>query len=303
MALTASNVGDVLDRRFTKIFADQYKQLPTMLPELFSIGAARKGADEKYSEIGDLGDFDEFDGTLSFDTFSQGYDVTATHLEWAKGMSIRNTLIQDDLTGEINDRPRTMATAARRTREAHGARIFSLAFGIDNKFYNHSEGVALCSNSHTTTSGASTNNGFDNLLTSALSAAALATARIQMRGFRDDRGNRINIMPDEIWISPDNYENAFEIISSLGKVNTAENNPNVHYGQYTVKEWNYMQDSSDWFVCDSNLRKQNLKWFDRQPIQFGRAEEFDTFNRKWRAYLRYSFLYRGWRWLLGSQVS
>jgi len=303
MAQTSTLFPDLLDRRFTKIFVDQYNQLPTMLPELYNMGPARKGADEKYSEVGDLTDFDEFTGTLSFDSFNQGFDVTATHVEFAKGISVQRKLRDDDLTGVIADKPKGLATAAKRTKESHGARMLTLAFSIDQKFYTHSEGVALCSNLHATTSGASTTNGFDNLLTSALSAVALSTARIQMRGFRDDQGNRINIMPDEIWISPDNYETAFEIVSSMGKVDTADNNANVHHGQFTIKEWNYMTDTNDWFLMDSVLRAENLKWFDRIPLEFGRAEEFDSFNMKWRAYMRFSFLYRGWRWILGSQVS
>ncbi len=299
----STNFPDLLDRRFTKIFVDQYDQLPTMLPLLYSMQSARKGADEKYSEVGDLTDFDQFTATLSFDSANQGFDVTATHLEFAKGISVRRKLRDDDLFGVIDDLPRGLATAAKRTRESDGARIYTLAFSIDTKFYNHSEGVPLCSNSHTTTSGASTSSGFDNLLTSALSAAALATARIQMRDFRDDRANRINIMPNEIWIPPDLYETAFEIVSSMGKVETANNNANVHMGQYTIYEWNYMTDTNDWFLTDSNMRKENLKWFDRIGLEFGRAEEFDTFNMKWRAYMRYSNLWRGWRWILGNQVS
>lgn len=303
MAITSTQMADLLDRRFTKIFVDQYNQIPSMLSELYVVTSARKGADEKYSEVGDLQDFDEFTGTLSFDDFSQGFDVTATHVEFAKGMSIQKKLIDDDLMGVIDGRPRMLGTAAKRTRESHAARMLTLAFSIDSKFYTHSEGVALCSNSHTTTSGASTTNGFDNLLTSALSAVALTTARIQMVGFRDDRANRINIMPDEMWIPVDLYETAFEIVQSMGKVDVADNNANVHKGAYTIKQWNYMTDTNDWFLMDSTLRRDNVKWFDRIGLQFGRAEEFDTFNMKWRAYMRYSNLYRGWRWVLGNQVS
>ena len=67
------------------------------------------------------------------------------------------------------------------------------AFSIDTLFYNNSEGVALCSNSHITTSGASTSTGFDNLGTASLTATAVAAARISMVDFRGDRAERIGI--------------------------------------------------------------------------------------------------------------
>ncbi|MCI0563975.1 MAG: hypothetical protein MN733_36330 [Nitrososphaera sp.] len=56
-------------------------------------------------------------------------------------------------------------------------------------------------------------------------------------------------------------------------------------------------------MIDESRMKEWLIWFDRVPIEFGRAEEFDTFVAKWRAYARFSYLWLNWRWVLGSQVS
>ena len=168
----------------------------------------------------------------------------------------------------------------------------------------HSEGVPLVSNSHATNSGASTATGFDNLITDALSAVAVATARIQMVDFRGDQAERISIVPDEVWIPNNLYEEAFEIVSSRGKLDVANNNANVHEGQYRIVEWNYLNvDTNNWFLVDSSLRRQHLNWIDRIPLEFAMVEDFDTLLAKWRGYMRYAFAYTDWRWILGANVS
>lgn len=181
------------------------------------------------------------------------------------------------------------------------------AFSVDTMFYSHTEAVALCSDSHTTTSGASTASGFDNLTTASLTAVALSAARIQASGFRDDMGNRYMSMMDELWIPIDLFEQAQEIVQSSGKVDSANNNVNVHKGKFTIMPtengWNYMTDTNNWFLMDGRLRKRFCVWYDRVPLEFAQAEELDTLIAKWRAYCRYSNKYQNWRFMLGSQVS
>jgi len=299
---TSTVHGDLLNRQFTDIFNSTYDELPDMRSLLFNVKTARKGADEKYSQMGVMGDLQAFDGQITFDSASQGYDVTATHKEYALGMQVERKLMDDDLFNQMNRLPEELANSASRTLETHGARLFTMAFSIDNLFYSHSEGVPLCSGSHTTTSGASTATGFDNLSTAALSATSVAANRILMRGYRGDRGQRINVMPDEIWIPPDLYETAYEIVSSLGKVETSNNNANVHYGQYNIHEWNYMSSSTDWFMGDSRARKRNAFWHNRVPVEFANTQDFETLVRKWRVYTRFSYNWVDWRWIHGNDV-
>ena len=300
---TSGQFGDLLDPRFQKIFHEQYNQLPDMLGELFTFPPDNGRDTMRWSAVGAYSDWDEFTGTVGYQDASQGYDTIATHVEFASGVQVERKLFDDDQYNIMDQRPAGLATAANRTRQKHGARLLNNAFSVDTYFYVNSEGVALCSNSHTTTSGASTASGFDNLATSALSATALAAARIQMVGFRDDAANRISVMPDEIWIPPDLYEEGFEIVSSMGKVDTAQNNRNVHEGRYTIKEWNYLTDTNNWFLTDSSMRKMSAFWVDRVPVEFAFAEDLDTIIAKWRGYMRYSNAHTDWRWILGSQVA
>lgn len=295
--------GDLLDPRFQEIFYNEYEQLPDMLPNLYSFPPTNGRNNMTWSQVGTLPDFQEFTGTIQYSSQSQGYDTTSTPIEFANGVQVERKLFDDDQWHIMDQKPQGLADSAFRTRQKHGARILNNAFSVDNYFYNNSEAVALCSNSHTTTSGASTASGFDNLTTAALTATAVAAARIQMVGFRGDQGERISVMPDELWYPPDLYEVAYEIINAAGKVDTANNNPNVHKGRYTGYEWNYLTDANNWFMVDSRMKKRMLHWVDRVSLEFAMVEDFDTMVAKWRAYMRYSNAHTDWRFILGAQVS
>lgn len=299
----SENYGDLLDPRFQKIFYETYNQLPDKIGELYGIAPNNGRNNMTWSQVGTIGDWDEFTGTVSYGTQSQGYDTTATPIEFVKGIQIERKLKDDDQYNIMDQRPRGLATAYQRTRQKHAARILNNAFSVDNFFYINSEGVALCSNSHTTNSGASTANGFDNLGTASLTATAVFSARNQMIGYRGDQAERISVMPDELWFPPERSEEAFEIINASGKLDTANNNPNFHQGRYTPHEWNYMADANNWFMFDGSMKKQMLFWLDRVGVEFAMVEDFDKLIAKWRGYSRHGNAHTDWRFAFGANVS
>lgn len=304
MPATATGFGDVLDSRFKKIFYERYESLPSKLKSIYSFeetGPQKNQA--KYSEIGTFSDFTEFTGSANYDDMYQGYDTTITWREFTKFFSVERKLYDDDLYSIMDARPKGMATAAQRSRETHGARPFNLGFSVDNYFQTGGDGVALFSNSHTTTSGASTATGFDNLGTAACSAVSVAAGRLQMIGFRGDRAEKLSVMPDLIIYPPDLDEVVFEITKSKGKVDQNTNNANFNEGQYRSLSWNYLNDTNNWFMVDETMMKDALKWHDRISLEFGWVEDFETFIAKYRAYMRYGLGQTGWRWGLGFQVA
>lgn len=305
-----ANFPDLLDLRFRDILSDFFKQVQDMVPVIYGHPGPERPMrqDERWSSISGLPRTPQFTGTVQYDSASQGYDVTASYVEFAQGIQINRTLVEWDQFDVIDGRPKALARSFYRRRQVDAARIFNTgAFSVDTFYYNHSEGVALCSNSHTTTTGASTASGFDNLVTTALNGANLASAQIQVAGFRDEQAELIDAVMDELWIPVDLYETAYEIVASLGKVDTAQNNRNVHHGAYDLIVVKDMTDTNNWFGTDSTMRKDLLYWLDQvwpggQP-EFGQAEEFDTFVGKWRGYGRWTNVYRDWRFILGAQVS
>jgi len=293
---------DLIDKRVTKIFHDELSQLPDRVGEFYGMQSS-KDSFEKWSEVGALPDFSQFNGTVVYNSQSQGYDTIVTHLEWVNGFQINRDLYDDDRHGLWSQRPAALANAYNRTRQAHGARLFNNAFALDTLFYVNSEAVSLCNDSHTTTSGASTASGFDNRVTSSLTAVAVGSLRTTMRGFRGDQAERFDCMPSKIVVPIDLADRLDEIIKSDKQPDSANNNMNPQYGRFSGTDWEYLTDTNNWFMLDErNMKKFNV-WFDRIPLEFGRAEEFDTFVAKWRAYCRYANAWFNWRFIAGSQVS
>lgn len=300
----SANFGDLLDPRFQKIFDNRYNQLPDMLGKFYKmVSDSPTKADYRVSQIGTLGDIPEFTGTVPYDDNAQGYDGTITPKEYSSGFQIERKLFDDDQYGIMDSKPSSLATAYQRTRQKHGAQFFNNAFSVDSTWNNFTEAVAPCSDSHTTTSGASTATGFDNLTTAALSSVSLAASRIQHINLRGDRAERISIVPSMLLIPPDLYEVAHELVESAGKVDTANNNANVHKGKYDVVEWIYLTDVNNWFLIDDTMMKDSLVWFDRVSKEFDMVEDFDTYIKKWRMYARYGHGHNDWRFLIGAQVS
>ena len=306
MAAISENFADLLTPGLKKIYNDQYNQLPEMRSMLFNVQSADSSY-EKDSAVGAFSDLTPFTGTIAYDDVYQGYDVTYTHVEFAKGFKIERKLYDDDLYNIISKKPRGLAIAARRTQEKAAAGVFNDAFSgsgtiaVDGiTVLSNSEALSLCNDSHTSTATSTTQ---DNSGTTALSATAVEATRILMAGYKDDRDNLISVQPDMILCPRNLEETAWEIISSKGKVDSAENNPNFHYGKYKLAVWDYLSDSNNWFVIDSSMMKMFLNWFDRIPLEFFQDKSFDTLIAKYACYARWSYGWSDWRFVYGHKVS
>lgn len=306
MALISTNFTDVteLTARFNRIFHEEYNQLADMVATFFyKISSDR--INERYSSVGTYGNVPLFNGTVTYADLAQGFDSVITSLEFSGGLQIERLLLDTDQHNVIDSRPKTLAAGMKRTRQIEAARWANNAFSVDSRYNVHSEGVALCSNSHTTTSGASTTTGFDNLITGSLNLVNLATARIQSRGFRGDQAERLSIMPDTIVIPVDLCVEGFENIESPDRPDTANRAKNYNYGKYKIIEWEYLTDANNWFMVDQSFMKSpngNI-WIDAVDPEFAFVESFDEIVGKWRVYARMGHGHYDWRWVLGASVS
>lgn len=301
--MDVGSFGDLLDKRVTKIFYGELDELPDRIPEFFMVDSS-KDSFEKWSGIGELPDFQEFNGSVEYQAQAQGFDVVAEHRTFVNGFQVTRQMYDDDRHGIWERNSKALANSYYRTRQGHGARLFNFAFANDSYFSQNSEGVALCSDAHLTNSDASTATGFDNLTTASLSATAVSAARTQMRDFRGDVANKISIMPDKLVYPIALADRADEIIKSQKEPTTANNayNPQGN-GRWTGTDWEFLEDTNNWFMLDSKNAKQWVVWFNRVPLEFGKAEEFDSYIAKWRAYCRYSWMWLNWRWIMGAEVA
>ena len=302
-----SNFPDALDARIAEIFDGNYKQVKDMIPSFFTVkgpGDSPQKHELRGSSNGALGDVPEFDGSVTYDEAYEGYDWTIVDREYASGLTIQRRLFDDAQDESIAQKPQELARALARTQQRHAASVFVNGFSVDTTWLTHTEGVALFSNSHTTrASGVSTAAGFDNLGTAALSTVSVIAARLQMKGYRNDRGSFIDNEPDTLIVPHDQEHTAFEISESMGIPELSTNAKNFNEGRYKVMPWIYLTDTNDWYMCDLAMQKQYLYWFNRLSYELAMVEDHDTVTGKWRLYERHGCGWTDWRGCLGHQVS
>jgi len=296
----SENFGDLLDARFRKIYTTELGERinESMIPLLFGMETSNR-AYELLSGVGGMSDLQDFDGSISYDTFGQLYDKTFTFPEKALGIKIERKLYDDDLQRIMNQRPFQLAISKARTREKTAAAVFNGAFvgtgGPDS--------LSLCNASHPYSPDDATTQG--NAGSTAFSDTAVeATIRIGYASIYNDRGELMDVNYDTILVKKGSVAEvaAWELINSSGKVDTAENNRNYHEGRYKLATWARLTDSNNWFMLDSGLAKQFLLWWDRVEGDFNQDRDFDTMVAKWSVYERYTAGHAAWQFCYGHNV-
>lgn len=269
------------------------------IPTFFNIQSSSK-AKEYDLGLGGMSDWKEYEGAIEYDGTEVGYQATYTHVEYAKGVIIERKLVDDDLYNIINSRVRLLAMTAQRTREKHGASVFNNGFSSS---YLGPDSKALCATDHPngpTNAGTQGNKG-----TTALSYDAIIATRKLMRTYKDDTGNLVPIMPDTILVPPGLEETAWTAVSSMLKPGGGNNDGNyVRSKGFNVVVWDYLSDTTNWFMVDSSLAKIHLNWFDRVPLEFA-VDPTSDYNlmARYRGYMRYSYGWSDWRWIYGHEVT
>lgn len=302
--LTSSQFVQLLDKRFTSVAEDIFKDIPPMIDTLYN----RQGSDsawEEYFEIGSLGDIPEFNGKIEYLSIAPGYTTKIEPKEYAGGLQFERKLLDDKKWPVLDGRVAQLTKSAMRTMDKIAVRPFVYAFSSAFDFMTSEEGVALCSDSHTTKSGTSTSTGFDNAGNSALDKTSIAATRLLMKGFRNDISERIPIEPDTLIVPSNLYDTAMEIMGSDKDPENANNTINVQKGRFKVIEYPRMDDydTNNWFMVDSSMMKQFLFWIDRISPESQNTVDFETFIWKFSIYFRIACGFTNWRWIFGHQVT
>jgi len=296
--ITTGNWQDALEPIAIKSFKLGFREKPAERDMVFTVRKTSKLV-ETYLEMGDIGAFDKFNGDLAYDDVEQGYKMTITQEEYAKGMKIQRKFAETDQLDVVETLPKLLGLSARRRLGADTFALFNNAF---NTTFTTPDGLALCSSAHTSNQagvgGTQSNRG-----TSAFSAVALEAARGAFKRFLTNRSNMFETNPDTLIVPRALEEAAYEVIKSNGKVDTANNNPNFHRGKYKMIVTDWLDDDNNWFVVDSELMKMFNVWNNVVPLEFGQANDFDGLAAKYRAYMFYGFGTTDWRWIYGSEVA
>lgn len=295
----------LLDKRLREVGENEYNDLASMIPKLARM-LDSDSAWEEFYDVGAVPDIPEFNGKLDYLPIYPGFLTKIVHKEFAAGIQSERKLIDDKKYDVLDERAAGLMASAHRVREKKMARNFTLAFSTAFDFMTSEEGVALCSSSHTTKSGTSTTDGFDNAGTSALTKTNLAVARLAMRLFRNDISERIGVGDDLALIVPDNLaDTAMEITQTPAGYGTGHLDKNMDYRRFEVIPYLRLDDTdvNNWFLVWKSQMKKDLIWIDRIAAELKTTVDFETYMLKNAVYLRLSTGFKGWRWCYGNQVS
>lgn len=270
----------------------------SMIPTLFNVQSS-SSATEKSFGVGTLSsdgwDF-ETSGHVLYDDVHKGWEKTYTHEEFAKGVVVERKLIDDNQTRIAFGRASALGDSLFRKREKTAANVFNNAFtdtGPDSQ--------SLCDTDHPYSAEDTTT--YSNEGSTALSKSSVSSTRQLMNAFVDDQGDLMDVMADTILVPPELEDTAIEITKSVLDPTSANNAVNPQAGRFRTIVWHYLTDANNWFMIESARMRQFLNWFDRVPVEFAAEEDFDTLQRRYRAYARWSLGYDDARWIYGHLVT
>jgi hypothetical protein len=113
----------------------------------------------------------------------------------------------------------------------------------------------------------------------------------------------MDVAADTILVPPELEDTGIEITKSVLDPTSAQNAVNPQAGRYNLIVWHYLTDATNWFMLERARTNQFLNWFDRVPVEFAAEEDFDTLQRRYRAYCRYSYGYDDARFCYGHLVA
>lgn len=311
MPAVASNWAELLTPQTTEAFYVGFTdggRRASMVSDFYRVENSQRAFEE---HIG-VGQFStagwnfEDTGRVEYDDRNKGYLKRFTHVEFAKGFMVQRKLIDDNMTSVIFDDANELGDSSFRFREKAAAQTFNGAFtdsGIDDWGMPIAgpDGVGLCSLAHPYSPVDSTTQANEGTLS--LTKDNVRATRQAMMAFKDDRGDKLNVMPDQLLVPPELEDDALVIVRSTLDPASANNAINPQSGRFTVATWHYLTDSNAWFMLDSGRRGRDLIWYERIPVEFGREEDFDTFVAKFRAYMRFSRGFRDYRFIYGQNPS
>jgi hypothetical protein len=222
-----------------------------------------------------------------YDGEVQGAVTTYQHLAYALGYIVTHEEIKDNLYKEVaTRRARANAFSMRQTTEQVAAFLYNTAFSTT--YYTTGDGAALCSTAHVNATGGT----FSNALSPAadLSEASLEDLVIQIMGATNDTGLLINLMPQSLHVSRQEWFNANRILNSVLQSDSANNNINVLKAQNTfpkgIKLNHYFTSAHAWFIRTNAPEGMTMFW--REEPMFDQDNDFDTKNAKAASYMRFS---------------
>jgi len=280
------------------LFGLEYDRYPNEHEDIFDTENSERAYEEEVMLTG-FGEAPvKAEGTaVVYDTAQEAWTARYVNETIAMAFSLTEEAIEDNLYDTLSSRyTRALARSMVQTKQIKGANILNNAFasGLGG------DGVYLCSASHPTVG----NVNLSNLLSTAadLNETSLEQSLIDIAGFKDERGLRINAQATRMIIPSALQFVADRLLESPGRTGTADNDINASRNMGMVPQGyavnHFLTDTDAWFLKTDV--PDGLKHFVRTAVSTNMEGDFETGNVRYKARERYSFGWSDWRGIFGT---
>ena len=197
---------------------------------------------------------------ITFSAANQGASKTLTVAKYARGISWSEEFEEDGKMDLVGKMVQLLAKSAMETQHVNFMDLFNNGFGTQTA----PDGVAIFSASHTLPSGGT----YSNIITGAdLSATSLEAALVAFETqFVDDGGVVQKYAPKVLLVAPQNRFIAYELLNSIGRADTADNNINSfkQFGLEVVVSQHLTDTDSFYIMGDTS--SHGLRIIERKPL-------------------------------------
>lgn len=261
------------------------------LPIMFNMGKSG-GARELHHSFGTAGRMQDFNGSVHYDTISDGLEKEYRHNAKTIGIPIDWRLYEDKEYNKIKTLVNEINYGIYKTLQYDGSSVFNNGF-TDLAAYHGVDSKPLFSASHYIISSgedAQSNYGTDDMDIDAIT-------EIQKAGmsYKDNRGDLMLVEYDTIWCGVHWMDKAKKIVGSEKEPFTSDNQTNIYNTlKLIINPW---ITGKKWGMLSSRLAKggNGLNFYMRQdPRKIERDSEFDSLVLKWRGVGRWSYGWNNW---------
>lgn len=285
-----------------RVFIDEYNKLPTFYSQMLNVDSSGRAFEEDLVSTGLGIATTKPEGTnIALDRPAFRGKVRYTHATYALGYEITREAIEDDLYGALVSKGSTnLAQSMHEAVEVVGASIFNNAFSTMLSY----DGVPLISTAHPGVGGLTQANRPSPDVD--FSSTALQGALEVHMTRQTDRGTRVSLMPTDLWVAPQGWIPALEILKAEFRPNAVggtmgDETPNIIASETGLTpHWNpYLTDADAWFLINKNHPMAGRFYWRRKPEN---DSEYDKRAQIWWYAIsaRFSAGTTGWRWIYGS---
>lgn len=278
-------------------FGAKYDEHAQQYTKLFDVKTSNKNYEELVEQTGfGLAPVKAEGSSTVYDSHAQGAVSRGTNKAYSLGYIVTREEKADNLYAEVSmQRAASLAFSMAQTRENVGANVYNR---VITSGYTGGDGIVLGSVSHPSLAG----NQSNILATAAdLSESSLEDLTVNILDAKNSKGLKISLQPKCLIVPTALIYDAQRILQSTLRSSSANNDINALKSMSVIPDVfvnNYLTDADAWFIRTN--APNGMCWFDREPVQFSKDEDFDTDNAKAKAYMRFVPFWGDWRGLYSS---